>query len=100
MHRSIYGFVVAAGIFAAPAVARAQQDTTPPKSSAQHTGGKVGKALDKAGSDTKHEAKRTEKHVKSRLGKIGRTIGKAGHDIKAETKRDVNRLKAKPDTAH
>ncbi len=99
MHR-IYGLIAAAGLFAAPAAAHAQQDTTPPRSSAQHKGDKVGKALDKAGSDTKHEAKRTEKHVKKGASNVGKTIAKAGHDIKAETKRDVKKLKAKPDTTH
>ncbi|MDQ6830062.1 MAG: hypothetical protein M3081_14490 [Gemmatimonadota bacterium] len=95
---AISAAAVGAALLFGPSTSQAQDTTKAPPSSAQSKGSKVGKALDKAGSDTKHETKRTGKHIGTALHKTGKAIQKAGHDVKAETQRDVKKLTPKKDT--
>lgn len=89
---------IGAAMLSAPSVTLAQDTTKAPPSSAQSKGTKVGKTLDKAGSDVKHETKRTGKHIGTALHNTGKAIAKAGHDVKAETQRDARKLSPKKDT--
>ena len=91
-NRTLAAFALAAGL-AAPAIARAQQDTThKPVTPAQvgknveheskRVANRTGKTVRKAGKDTEHQAKRTARSLKRATSRKARREAKGDTAVK------------------